>query len=181
MKSYIAANKELDKALEYLLDYLDKKEMLDDTLIVLSPDHYPYGLTCDELNEISDKDRCDKFELYHTSLIMYNPKIEKTEINKVVAGIDILPTIYNLFGVEYDSRLLMGTDMLSDKEGIVILSDRSWVSDYGTYDTINNVFTPFNNKKVDKDYVNKINNIVNEKVSISAMILDKDYYSKLGN
>ncbi len=179
MKSYIAANKELDLAMEYLLDYLEKNDKLNDTLIVISPDHYPYGLTCNELNEVSKSDRCDKFELYHTSLIMYNPNINKTEINKVVSGIDILPTIYNLFGIEYDSRLLMGNDALSKKEGLSILSDRSWISDYGTYDSISNTFTLFKDKKVEKDYVEKMNNIVNEKVSVSSLILDKDYYSRL--
>ena len=180
MKAYTATNKELDKALEYLLKNLEEKGLLDDTLIVISPDHYPYGLTCNSLNENSKNDRCDKFELHHTSLIMYNPNIKKTEINKVVAGIDIMPTVYNLFGIEYDSRLLMGTDALSEKEGVVILSDRSWVSDYGTYDSITNKFTPFDGKKVDKDYVEKMNKIVNEKVSVSSLILDKNYYSKLG-
>ena len=179
MKSYIAANKELDFAMEYLLDYLEKNDKLNDTLIVISPDHYPYGLTCNELNEVSKSDRCDKFELYHTSLIMYNPNINKTEINKVVSGIDILPTIYNLFGIEYDSRLLMGNDALSKKEGLSILSDRSWISDYGTYDSISNTFTLFKDKKVEKDYLEKMNNIVNEKVSVSSLILDKDYYSRL--
>ncbi len=179
MKSYIAANKELDLAMEYLLDYLEKNDKLNDTLIVISPDHYPYGLTCNELNEVSKSDRCDKFELYHTSLIMYNPNINKTEINKVVSGIDIMPTIYNLFGVEYDSRLLMGNDALSKKEGLSILSDRSWISDYGTYDSISNKFTLFKDRNVEKDYVEKMNNIVNEKVSVSSLILDKDYYSRL--
>ena len=178
MKSYIAANKELDLAMEYLINYLDNKKLLDDTLIVISPDHYPYGLTCDELNEISDNDRCNKFELYHTSLIMYNPDIKKTEVNKVVSGIDILPTIFNLFGIEYDSRLLMGVDALSDKEGIAILSDRSWISDYGTYDSISNKFS--SKKRVNDDYVDRINNIVSEKVSVSSAILEKNYYKKLG-
>lgn len=180
MKAYIATNKELDKAIEYLLDDLEEKGLLDDTLIVISPDHYPYGLTCNSLNENSKNNRCDKFELHHTSLIMYNPNIEKTEINKVTAGIDIMPTVYNLFGVEYDSRLLMGTDALSKNEGIVILSDRSWVSDYGTYDSITNKFTLFEGKSVEDGYVEKTNNIVNEKISVSSLILDKDYYSKLG-
>ena len=178
MKSYIAANKELDLAMEYLINYLDNKKLLDDTLIVISPDHYPYGLTCDELNDISDNDRCNKFELYHTSLIMYNPDIKKTEVNKVVSGIDILPTIFNLFGIEYDSRLLMGVDALSDKEGIAILSDRSWISDYGTYDSISNKFS--SKKRVNDDYVDRINNIVSEKVSVSSAILEKNYYKKLG-
>ena len=181
MKSYIAANIELDRALELLINSLQEKDLLDETLIVVSPDHYPYGLTCEKLNENSSYDRCDKFNLHHTSLIMYNPKIEKTIIDKVVSGIDIMPTIYNLFGINYDSRLLMGVDALSNKEGVVILSDRSWISNYGTYDSINEVFTPFEGKKVDSKYVDDINNLISEKASISSLIIEEDYYKRLDN
>ena len=178
LKAYLATEIELDKAMEKLLNYLEEEKLLDDTLIVISPDHYPYGLSKSELNEISKKDRSDKFENHHTSLIMYNPKIKKTEINKFVSGIDIMPTIYNLFGLEYDSRLLMGRDVFSDSEGIVILSDRSWITEKGSYNSITNEFIPF--EKVDDNYFQEINDLVNERFSISSMIIDYDYYSKLG-
>ena len=180
VKAYYATQIELDKALEKLLKTLEEKNLLEDTLIVLGPDHYPYGLTTKEMNEVSKIDRTDKFENYHTTLIMYNPSIERTKINKVVSGLDLLPTIYNLYGIEYDSRLLMGRDIFSESEGIAILSDRSWITNKGTYNTVTKEFKSFNNEEVSKEYIDKINSIVYQKFSMSSLILDYDYYKKLG-
>ena len=177
VKAYLSANIELDKSLEELLKELEKNNKLNDTLIVISPDHFPYRLTGKEINEKSEFDRNNKFELYHTSLIIYNPNIEKTVIDKTVSGIDVLPTILNLFGIEYDSRLLMGRDIFSDEEHIVILSDRSWITDVCSYDSLTNKCT---NGYNDKEYIDRINTIVNERFTMSSLIIDKDYYSKLG-
>ena len=180
IKAYYATQIELDKALEKLLKTLDEKNLLEDTLIVLGPDHFPYGLTTKEMNEVSKTDRGDKFENYHTTLIMYNPSIERTEINKVVSGLDLLPTIYNLYGIDYDSRLLMGRDIFSDSEGLAILSDRSWITNKGTYNSVSKKFTSTTDEEVSKEYIDEINSIVYQKFSMSSLILDYDYYKKLG-
>ena len=181
VKAYMATQIEFDRSMELLLKRLEKANLIDDTLIVIAPDHYPYGLSKEQLNERSKTDRSDKFENYHTTLIMYNPTLRQREINTVISSIDIVPTLYNLFGLEYDSRLLMGRDIFSEEEHIVILSDRSWITDKGKYNSVNGKFTPFDkNEKVDKNYINKINSTVNKKVSMSALILDKNYYKTLG-
>lgn len=180
VKAYYATQIELDKAMSKLLNKLEEKNLLNDTLIVIAPDHYPYGLKTSEMNEVSKIDRSDKFENYHTSLIIYNPTIEKTEVNKVVSGIDILPTVLNLFGMDYDSRLLMGKDIFSETEGLAILSDRSWVSDKGKYNSVSKEFISNTNEEVSKEYIEKINTEVYQKFSMSSLILNNDYYKKLG-
>lgn len=180
VKAYYATQIELDKAMEILLKELDEANKLDDTLIVLAPDHYPYGLTTEEMNEVSKTNRSNKFENYHTTLIMYNPAIEKTEIDKIVSSIDILPTIYNLYGLEYDSRLLMGTDIFSESEGLVIFSDRSWITKYGKYNSVTKKFTKTSKEELPENYIDKINTKVYQKFSMSSLILENNYYSKLG-
>lgn len=184
VKAYLAANIELDRALNALITELENKGKLDDTVIVLSPDHYPYGLTKSELNEISEKDRNDKFENFHTSLIIYNSGMTKNVIvDKYVSSIDLLPTIYNLFGIEYDSRLLIGNDALSDSEGLVILSDRSWINENASYNSMTETYTKF--KDVDEEYLNKINEEVYKRFTVSSMLLYEkdstylDYYRRL--
>ena len=180
VKSYFATQIELDKAMKLLIDRLDKAGKLDDTLIVLAPDHYPYGLTTEQMNEVSKTNRSNKFENYHTTLIMYNPSIEKTVIDEVVSGVDILPTLYNLYGIEYDSRLLMGRDIFSEQERVVIFSDRSWVTDKGKYNSISKKFTKTTKEELPKDYVKNMNTLVNKRSTMSSLILDNDYYKKLG-
>lgn len=177
IKAYYATQIEFDKAIEELLNELEESGKLDDTLIVIAPDHYPYGLTTKDMNIVSRIDRTDKFENYHTSLIMYNPKIENKVVDKAISGIDILPTIYNLFGIDYDSRLLMGSDIFSNTEHIVILSDRSFITSKGKY---NSITGEFSNPNVSKEYIDNINKIINEKFKMSSLILEKDYYKELG-
>lgn len=186
VKAYIAANVELDRALKKILGYLTEKGKLDDTVIVISPDHYPYGLKTYELNEVSKTDRSDKFEMFHTSLILYNNAMKENKVvEKYVSSIDVLPTVYNLFGVNYDSRLLMGTDALSESEGLVMLSDRSWINENGSYNSMTGKFTSFK-EGLPEDYVSKINAKVYGKFTTSSLLLYEkngkylDYYSKLG-
>lgn len=180
IKAYLATQIELDKSIEKLLQVLEEKGKLNDTLIVIAPDHYPYGLTTKQMNEISTIDRNDKFEKFHTTLIMYNPKIEKTVVDKVISSLDILPTIYNLYGLTFDSRLLMGRDIFSNNEHIVILSDRSWITDKGKYNSVTKEFTSTTNEEIEEDYIDRINMIVNQRYGMSSLIIDNNYYKKIG-
>ncbi len=180
VKAYLAQNIELDKAMAELLKRLEDAGVLDDTLIVIAPDHYPYGLSKKQLNERSTIDRTNKFENYHTTLIMYNPSIEKTVIDKTISSIDIIPTLYNLYGLDFDSRLFMGRDIFSEEESIVILSDRSWITDKGRYNSVSKKFKKTTNEELPSDYIDKINKIVSKRVSMSTKILDTNYYAKLG-
>lgn len=180
IKAYLATQIELDKSIEKLLQVLEEKGKLNDTLIVIAPDHYPYGLTTKRMNEISTIDRNDKFEKFHTTLIMYNPNIEKTVVDKVISSLDILPTIYNLYGLTFDSRLLMGRDIFSNNEHIVILSDRSWITDKGKYNSVTKEFTSTTNEEIEEDYIDRINMIVNQRYGMSSLIIDNNYYKKIG-
>ena len=182
IKAYLATQIELDKAMKELLDRLERAGKLDDTLIVIAPDHYPYGLKSErkEMSSIVGYDRTDKFGNYKTTLIMYNPNIERTEVTKVCGPSDLMPTLYNMFGLDYDSRVVMGRDIFSEQEHIVILSDRSWVSDKGTYNTSNGKFKAFEGQTVEDGYVNRINGIVKNRYTMSTLILDNDYYRHAG-
>ena len=171
-KAYKATQIELDKALEKLIDKLEEKGILDDTVIVMTADHYPYGLNLNEINELSNYKRDELFEINHNSLVIWNNKLNNTEINKVGMPIDIIPTIYNLFGIDYDSRLFAGNDLLSTSDGLVILGNRSWISDKGKYNSITNTYIGDG----DNTYVNYINNLISNKIAFSKSIMTKDGY-----
>jgi len=178
VKAYLATQLELEKALNSLISKLKKQGILDDTVIVLTGDHYPYTLTLDEINEISDYNRDETIEVNHSNLIIWNNKNENTKIDKITSQLDVLPTILNLFGIEYDSRLLLGKDVFSDSEGFAIFSDRSWVSDKGTY--LNNQgYVAKNNESLDNSYIEQMNNRVLNSFTISKMIIEKDLYRKI--
>lgn len=181
IKAYIAAQKELDKALEELLNKLETDGKLDDTVIVLSADHYPYGLTTEQISEVMNiKDA--KFDVHKNNLVIWSSTMkEPIQINKYGESLDILPTVLNLFGIDFDSRLLMGRDLLSNSDGLVIFNDRSWITDKGKYNASTKVFTPFNNEQVDEDYIESINTKVYNKFVISKNILETNYYKYVFN
>ena len=129
-KGYLAAQLELDRAVKLLIERLEAAGELENTVILISGDHYPYGLTLDEINELSDYERDDTFEKHHSIALIWNSEMEEpVKVDKLSSSLDILPTMLNLFGVEFDSRLLMGRDLLSSASPLVIYSNRSFITD----------------------------------------------------
>lgn len=175
IKAYIASQIEFDKSLKILMDDLEKDGILDDTVIVISADHYPYGLTNDDIKSYVDWMKDPNFDLYKNNLIIYNSTLENKEINKYTSSLDLLPTLLNMFGVKYDSRLLIGNDIMSDASDLVIFNNKSWITDKGKYDYPKKKFTPFVDD-VDDKYVDEINRIVKEKFQMSKLLISKDYY-----
>ena len=171
-KAYLATQIELDRALESLIDKLKKSGKLDDTVIALVGDHYPYALSLDNINEISDFERDNLFTINKSNFILWNNKMDKVNVDKVGSQIDVLPTIYNLFGIEYDSRLIIGKDILSDSEGLSIFNNLSWISDKGIYNSISGEYIGDG----DDEYVNNMNNIVSNRVSMSKYLIKYNYY-----
>ena len=176
VRGYLATQIELDRALETLMNKLDEAGKLDDTVIVLLADHYPYYLSNYSFNLLSDYYRDQLIESNSNNLIIYNSKMKPVKIDKVGMSIDVLPTVLNLFGVNYDSRLIMGKDILSNTEGIAIFKDKSWVTNKGTYYASSGTFAP-SVSEIPDGYVNYINSIVNNRVAISRMIVTSNYYS----
>lgn len=179
-KGYLAANIELDKAVGELLSRLEQAGKLEDTVIVISGDHYPYGLTLGEINELSAFERDDKFEKFRMPFLIWSGSMKGSiKVEKIGSSLDVLPTVLNLFGAEFDSRLLMGRDILSDSDPIVIFSDRSFITDKGRYNSLTEQFTPNEGVTVEEGYVDKINTIIYKKYQMSRLILENDYYRKI--
>ena len=177
IKAYMAANIEFDRSLEILLKNLEKEGTLDDTVIVIAPDHYPYGLSNDDIKSVTDFVQDENFDLYRNNLVIYNPSVKNMEVNKNMGSIDILPTLLNMFDIEYDSRLLIGHDIFSNANDLVIFNNKSWISDVGRYDYIKKEFHPFDNKEYDQEYIDKMNKIVSTKFQVSKSIIQKNYYN----
>ena len=169
-KAYMAANIELDKAMELLLERLEEAGELDNTVIALAGDHYPYGLSSSEISEFRGHQIDETYELYKSTFILWTPGMEPETVDKLSSNMDILPTLSNMFGLEYDSRLLMGRDIFSDSEGFVVFKDKSWISERGTRDDL---------LEEDEEYTSRVDKKVADMFNYSALILDENYYSYL--
>lgn len=178
-RAYIACQVELDRALEYLLKRLDEEGIAEKTLIALSADHYPYGLEKEQIDELAGHTVEKNFEIYKSTFILYSKGMTPITIDKPCSSLDIIPTLSNLLGLQYDSRLLMGRDIFSNSDPLVIFSNRSFITDKGKYNSDTGEFLPTAGINVDKDYRKSISAIVNSKFYYSAKILENDYYNKV--
>ena len=177
VKAYLATQIELDRAMELLLTKLEETGKLDNTVIVLTADHFPYNLNINDINALSSYERDVMIEANSNNLIIYNSKMKSVTVDKVGMSIDVLPTVLNLFGMEYDSRIIMGKDILSTSTGVAIFKDKSWVTNKGTYYASKGQFV--GDSDVTDEYIENINNIVNNRTAISRMIVANDYYRKI--
>lgn len=191
LKGYYACNIELDRAIERLLEELEVVGIADKTVIAITPDHYPYGLeqegeeTYAAWTELLGHEVETEFELYKSCFLLYCAGTENAPtVDKPCYAADVLPTLLNLFGFEYDSRLLIGSDILSDSEGLVILSNGSYINEYGCYNATLGEFAEydevlFEDEEQEENYVGKMNDLINNLFMISVKILEMDYYRYL--
>lgn len=179
VKAYIACNLELEYALEYLMQRLEEAGVADKTCIVLTNDHYPYGLTEDEYNELAGQTLDTTFEKYRNSFICYVPGLsENIVVDEYCSTADILPTLLNLFGVDYDSRLLAGTDVLSSGLHVAVLSDKSFLTKAFRYDAGTETVIPADeNTTVSGKLAEAYRLYVDSRFQLSGNILNSDYYA----
>ena len=182
VRCYLASQMELELAVERLVNQLEAAGKLEDTVIVLSADHYPYGLTDEEYSELLGHPVDPVFEIYENTLIIWNSEMEEpVYVDKYCSSLDVMPTLSNLFGLEYDSRLIMGSDILSDDSPLVIFANYSFISEQGYYNSTTDVFTRWDGAEPDPDQVAKLIAEVQNRVAYSATILDTDYYRHVFN
>ena len=174
-----ACNLELEYALEYLMQRLEEAGVADKTCIVLTNDHYPYGLTEDEYNELAGQTLDTTFEKYRNSFICYVPGLsENIVLDEYCSTADILPTLLNLFGVDYDSRLLAGTDVLSSGLHVAVLSDKSFLTKTFRYDAGTETVIPADENTTVSDKLAEAYRLyVDSRFQLSGNILNSDYYA----
>ncbi|MBE5890446.1 MAG: hypothetical protein E7282_05680 [Lachnospiraceae bacterium] len=193
IKAYKACNIELNDAMEYLIKRLEEEGKADDTVIVIGADHFPYGLddggdsvNMPYLSELYGESIDNDLVRDQNRLIIWSGCLEKedpVEISTPMSSIDILPTLMNLFGIEYDSRLLVGRDVFSDTPALVFNVSYDWKTEYGTYIASTGTFTPasddvvYPNGYTEEEYIDYIKTIVRNKMKYCAGVLDNDYYA----
>ncbi len=185
VKAYIACQLELEDALTYLVEQLEQYDMADDTVIVISADHFPYGLDQDSgsmtyLQELYGMPIENDFVRDHNRLIIWSGCLEEQEpvvVDTPTSGIDILPTLCNLFAVDFDSRLLPGRDVFSDAQPLVFTLGYDWKTEKGTYFAGRGKFIPAKEgQEVSEEYIENMKTIVKNKITYSKSVLQQDYF-----
>ena len=178
VRCYLACQLELELAMESLLRQLEEAGRLDDTVIVLSADHYPYGLTDEQYSELLGHQVDPVFEIFKNTLILWSGDMEGASVHvpKYCSSLDVMPTLSNLFGLDYDSRLIMGSDILSGEDPLVIFANYSFINREGYYNSVTDQFTRWDGGEPDLEAVAGMVAEVQNRVAYSGTILDTDYY-----
>ena len=175
-KAYIACQYELEKAMEQLITYLKNYDLYDNTVIVLAGDHVPYD-NMEVLDSLAGYELEDNFEAYKSTLIIWSGAMEEpVYVDKVCSSIDILATVSNLFGLEYDSRLLIGQDILSDSDGLVMFNNRSFITDDFFYNAATGTVTSVNGSEISDEVLEYMKAYVANKFTAADSITELDYY-----
>lgn len=166
--------KETDYMVELLLNKLTEKNLIDNTVIVVFTDHYLYTL--------SDQTILDKYKETKNNLINKTPffiwdnETTKKKITSVTSQLNILPTLLNLYGLEYHPNYYIGEDALNDNyHGKVFFSDYSWYD--GNVYVDGGIVT--NNKSIDPISLEDKNYYINYIIRKNDLTLKYDYFKKI--
>lgn len=178
IKAYLSCNIEFDKAIGYLMERLEQAGVADRTAIVIAGDHFPYGLKDSEYAELIGHD-IDGFSKFKSTLIFWVGGLEKNiVVDEYCCNVDVLPTILNLWGFEYDSRLLAGTDVFSDGTHAAVLVDKSFLTDKVWFNaSTGEIRYQVPESEIPEGYVENMNQLIGTRFSISADILNTAYYN----
>ena len=176
VRAYLATQLELEWSMGLLLQRLEEAGVLENTVIVLTADHYPNGLTPEELGELLGHTPESNFEIYRNGCIIWKPGMTPETIDAPVSHLDLLPTLSNLFGLDFDSRLYMGRDVFSDAPALVMFRNRSWITDVAQYNSQTRKAEFYAGAGSDDAYIKAINSEVGNRFAVSTRILENDYW-----
>ncbi len=178
VRAYYCGELELERALAYLVERLEEAGIADRTVIVLTGDHYPYGLPDEAYEELAgEAAEKDPFWRYRNSFICWTGGMEEPVlVEDYCCTQDILPTLLNLFGFPYDSRMLTGRDVLADCTHAALLKDGSILTKEFLYDGSSGELRWQKEGEQDEEWAQAVINAVENQFTVAADVLDYDYY-----
>ena len=179
-KGYVACHIELDLALEYLLQRLEEAGVADRTAIVMASDHTPYGLSKDLYFDMIGQEE-DYFGWYKSNLVFWVGGMEEpVVVEEYCSTADVLPTILNLWGFPYDSRMYPGTDVFSDGIHAAVLVDHSFLTDKVWFNAnTGEIRYQVPQEEVPDNYIESMNQLIASRFEFSAEILRNNYYGHI--
>lgn len=165
--------KETDYMIELLLQNLEEKNLIDDTIIVVFTDHYLYTLENKTLLKVYKETKNNLIN--KTPFFIWSKDMKQVNIKETTSQLNILPTVLNLFGMDYNPNNYIGEDALNPKyDGIVFFSDYSWYD--GNVYVENGEVT--NNKKISFDKLEEKNYYINYITRKNDLALKFNYFKQ---
>lgn len=181
MSRYMSKIKVTDEGLGVLIKGLEERGILDDTVIVLYGDHYPYGMSKNTISKVLSYN-LDDYEIERVPFVIYNSQMEPKSFSEYTSYINIVPTLANLFDLNYDPRLYMGTDLLSSSyESRVVFADGSWKNEKAYYNASNGKLKSYSDDSYSAEEIKAINDDISYKMKMSSLAIKNNYFNYLKN
>lgn len=182
----------VDDMFAALLEELEARGQLENTVIIGITDHYTYGyrvpgsldLDYETMYALSGVDQ--ELLLEKTPCFIWSGDIQAQEVETTMSTVDFLPTVLNLLGVESDYHYL-GHDVFDgDEDQTVAFSDGSWICGNLAYDVSQNLLFTLDgtDPRLDAHYTLVTEGYYSEQVEQfiknNNLILKSDYYKNKG-
>ena len=166
--------KETDYMIELLMQELETRSLLDNTTIVVFTDHYLYTLSDQSI--LNNYKETNNNLINHTPFFIWTNNKDKKEVKEVTSQLNVLPTILNLFGIEYNQNYYIGTDALNPNyQGMVFFSDYSWYD--GNVYVDGGIVT--NNKEINEISLEDKNYNINYLIKKNDLTLKYNYFKQI--
>jgi len=176
--AYLKA-KLVDDLFARLLQELEEKGQLENTVIVGVTDHYTYGYKdMDSLLELSGVE--EEILLEKTPCFVWSKDLAPQKVDKVLNTSDLLPTLLNLLGVDSPYRYI-GQDAFDEAyAGFVPFSNGGWIYGDVAYDAAAGAYLSVSGEKqtVSAQLQEQMASQVQEFIQINNLILETDYYKE---
>ena len=166
----------VDDMFARLLEELETRGELENTVIVAMTDHYAYGFKNEELM-LEKSGVEDVLLLEKTPCFIWSANGPDLDVSKTLNTADLLPTVLNLLGVKthYD---YLGQDAFDSRYmGYALFPDGSWVCDGVAYSSATeSVYILEEGKTVTPERMEEMAGYLNDFVRINNLILETNYY-----
>ena len=182
-----------DEAIGELMQELDEKGLLDNTIVVIYGDHdaklkqaeykrffeseYIDDCLIDPTNKINEVNDYTYEINRKVPFIIWSKDIIDTEYSgkydEVMGMIDVMPTLGNMLGIHNDYAL--GHDIFSIDDNVVVFPSGNWITNKIYYNTSKNDFYPLMmDTPIGQDYIDNYNKYAEDIIKVSNGIIVYD-------
>lgn len=172
VKVYLAKSMSLDKAVASAIEYARQQGTLDKLVIAVAGDHHVKGFT-DQDNLNTQAILASGASLEDVPFFIWTPGMSGQSVEKPCTDIDVLPTLFNLFGIDYDRGTVMGSDIFDSRYAGYYASDSQLVTGNYTYDLRTRQFSDL---KIDEEQAREDAQQYLQYNEIANLILKTNYF-----
>lgn len=132
--NYLEAIHYADEALGEFIDALEARGLMDRSVLALYGDHF--AIPNDkkeylaEFLQLEDMDDYNWVKQQRVPLIIHLPGQESGGIRHIAGGgVDFMPTVLNIMGVDSSNMPMLGRDLLNSTEGMAVLRHGYFITD----------------------------------------------------